>query len=437
LLEPARQVGLQIRELAMQRAVSMLGLLVLLGSAVAAYVVFQPASADSAAPAAAGHSGGAGQGGGTHAGSAGGGQAGGARAGGGNGRAAATVSVAAAQQQTLPIADAAVGFIAAPNTAVLRARADGIVVAQLVQEGQMVKAGDVLFKLDDTAAQAAIARDQAAIGRDQAVLESGQKDLTRDQALLRDQSGTQQAADQQTATVKGATAQLQIDQAQLRTDQLTLSYMSIVAPIDGRVGQINTSVGNIVRAADTSTGGLLTITQMSPLQVTFSIPERNLDEYRAALGKGGSVPVEITAPDDKAPRATAALAFIDSSIDASSGTITAKANVTSGEDKLWPGQYVNVVTQLGSYDNALTVPLIAVQQDATGSFVFAVDGSNKVRQVPVTVAATTDTEAILAKASLAAGDKVVVEGQLHLSNGTPVTPVDADAPAQPAAPTRS
>ena len=301
----------------------------------------------------------------------------------------------------------------------------------------MVKAGDVLFKLDDTAAQAAIARDQAAIGRDQAVLESGQKDLTRDQALLRDQSGTQQAADQQTATVKGATAQLQIDQAQLRTDQLTLSYMSIVAPIDGRVGQINTSVGNIVRAADTSTGGLLTITQMSPLQVTFSIPERNLDEYRAALGKGGSVPVEITAPDDQAPRATAALAFIDSSIDASSGTITAKANVTSGEDKLWPGQYVNVVTQLGSYDNALTVPLIAVQQDATGSFVFAVDGSNKVRQVPVTVAATTDTEAILAKASLAAGDKVVVEGQLHLSNGTPVTPVDADAPAQPSAPARS
>lgn len=426
----------------MQRAVSMLGLLVLLGSAVAAYVVFQPASADSAAPAAAGHSGAPGQGGGTHAGSAGGAQAGGggqagARAGGGNGRAAATVSVAAAQQQTLPIADAAVGFIAAPNTAVLRARADGIVVAQLVQEGQMVKAGDVLFKLDDTAAEAAIARDQAAIGRDQAVLESGQKDLTRDQALLRDQSGTQQAADQQTATVKGATAQLQIDQAQLRTDQLTLSYMSIVAPIDGRVGQINTSVGNIVRAADTSTGGLLTITQMSPLQVTFSIPERNLDEYRAALGKGGSVPVEITAPDDKAPRATAALAFIDSSIDASSGTITAKANVTSGENKLWPGQYVNVVTQLGSYDNALTVPLIAVQQDATGSFVFAVDGSNKVRQVPVTVAATTDTEAILGKASLAAGDKVVVEGQLHLSNGTPVTPVDAGAPAQPAAPARS
>jgi multidrug efflux system membrane fusion protein len=209
--------------------------------------------------------------------------------------------------------------------------------------------------------------------------------------------------------------------------------MTIVAPIDGRVGQINTSVGNIVRAADTSTGGLLTITQMSPLEVSFAIPERNLDEYRAALAKGSSVPVAITAPGDTAPRATAELAFIDSSIDPASGTITAKANVTSGEAKLWPGQYVNVVTQLGAYDNAMTVPLIAVQQDMTGSFVFAVDGGNKVRQVPVTVAATTDTEAILANGQLAAGDKVVVEGQLHLSSGAPVTPVAADAPAQPVA----
>jgi multidrug efflux system membrane fusion protein len=189
----------------MKRMIAMLGLLVLTGSALYAYLVFQPASADSAAPAAARQAGAAGQGGSPPAGGggsggarAGGGGANGARAGsGGNNRSAATVAVAAVQQQTVPISDAAVGFIAAPDTVVLRARADGIVMAQLVKEGQMVKAGDVLFKLDDTAAQAAIARDQAAIGRDQAQLDSGQKDLSRDQALVRDQSGTQQAADQQ------------------------------------------------------------------------------------------------------------------------------------------------------------------------------------------------------------------------------------------------
>lgn len=336
------------------------------------------------------------------------------------------VTVQTVQQQNVPITAASVGYVEARNVVVLRARTDGIVLQQNVSEGQQVKAGDVLFKLDDTAAQAVVAKDEAAVSKDQAVLDSAQKDLNRDTTLLKDQSGTQQATDQQTATVKSAQAALQMDNAQLKTDQLTLSYMTITAPIDGRVGQISTAVGNVVRAADTSAGGLLTITQMSALEVAYAVPERDLDKYRTASTSGSSASVKVSTPDDAAPRATASLSFIDSSVDQTSGTVTVKAQVTDGGDRLWPGQYVNVVTQLGAYQNATTVPLVAVQQGPSGTYVFAVEANNTVKEIPVTVKATTPALAVLdGTAGLNPGDKVVTEGQLRLADGSSVSTNDA------------
>ena len=347
----------------------------------------------------------------------GGGQ-GGRRAGGG---AATAVTVAAAQTQTVPITDNAVGYVEAPNTAVVRARVDGVVLQQSVTEGQMVKAGDVLFKLDDTAQQALVAKDQANVAKDQAAVDEDNKDLGRDQALAKTQDATQQTLDQQQVTVEAANATMQIDQAQLKTDQLTLSYMNITAPIAGRVGQINTSVGNVVRAADTSTGGLLTITQMDALRVSFAVPERNIDEYRKALATGQPVPVNVMADGDANPRATAKLNFLDSSVDQSSGTVVAKADIATGADQLWPGQYVSVTTQIGSYPNATTIPLVAVQQDDGGSYVFAVQSNSTVKKTPITVAASVGDVAVLSGNAINPNDKVVVEGQLRLADGSPVT----------------
>ena len=394
----------------MKRIAALLVLMAVGLAAVGIYVRQQPANAETSsatAPASQPKTGGGSRG------------AGAGRSGGG---APVTVTAEPVQQQDVPITAAAVGYIEAPNVVVLRTRTDGLVLQQNVTEGQQVKAGDVLFKLDDTAAQALVAKDQAAVSKDEAVLDAAQKDLSRDTTLLKEQSGTQQATDQQTATVKGAQATLQIDQAQLKADQLTLSYMTITAPIDGRVGQINTAVGNVVRAADTSAGGLLTITQMSPLEVSFTIPERDLDRYRTAIGGQKSVPVSVSTPDDTAPRATAALDFIDSSVDQTSGTVTVKAQVSGGGDKLWPGQYVNVVTQLGAYQNATTVPLIAVQQGPSGTYVFAVQANNTVKEVPVTLQASTPSLAVLSSGSgLNVGDKVVTEGQLRLADGSAVS----------------
>jgi multidrug efflux system membrane fusion protein len=350
------------------------------------------------------------------------------------GAGATSVVVAVAAQQSLPITSTELGYVVAPNVAVLRTRADGVVLQQDVVEGQMVKAGDVLFKLDDRAAQAVVAKDQATIAKDQANFDESQKDLARDNQLAKNDAGTQQAADTQAALVKADQAQLQADQATLQGDQLTVGYMTITAPIDGRVGQINTSVGNVVRAADTSAGGLLTITQMSKLRVSYSVAESDLDQYRQALAN--KLPVSILAQGDTAPRATGTLSFIDSSVDQASGTVATEADVTGGADKLWPGQYVTIITRLGEYSNATTIPLVAVEQSDSGSYVFAVGADKKVKRVPLAIQAALGDTAIVTGSPIKPGDHVVVEGQLRLADGSPVNETIAanTAPATPATP---
>ena len=341
----------------------------------------------------------------------------------------AGVVTAVALKQTLPITKTAVGYIEPANTVVVRARANGVVTAVGVEEGQTVKAGDLLFKLDDSAQQAIIAKDQATIAKDQAILDSAQATLAREQDLVKKQVDPQSALDTDTAAAKVAAASIAVDQAQLRADQVVESYMTILAPIDGRVGTVNTSVGNLVSASDNSAGGLVTITQMSPLRVAFSIPEGSLDGFRAALAGSSKLPVAVTAPGDTAPRAVGTLSFIDSTVDTSSGTVVIKATVDNGAGKLWPGQYVSALTQLGSYTDVTTVPLVAVQQSAAGPYVFRVGGDSKVSKLGVTLVTTLGDTAIVSGA-LQPGDHVVVEGQLRLADGATVREtVQGDAPA--------
>jgi multidrug efflux system membrane fusion protein len=339
--------------------------------------------------------------------------------GGARGGAAVNVVTAVAQQQTVPITKSAVGYMEPAATVVVRARADGVVVQQDVQEGQDVRKGDLLFKLDDGALQATIAKDQAQIAKDQANAAAAQAALDRDKNLFNKQVVPQSTLDTDTAAAKAAQATVQIDQAQLRADQVELSYMTIAAPIDGRVGTVNTSVGNVVHASDTSTTGLLTITQMSPLRVSFTVAEGDLDSFRNALAKQQKLPVQVMAPGDQAPRATGTLSFIDSSVDSSSGTVVIKADVDNSGNKLWPGQYVTAVTQLGAYTNATTVPLVAVQQSSNGAFVYLVGPNEKVKTQPVSLTAAVNETAVIAS-GVKPGDHVVTEGQMRLSDGTAV-----------------
>jgi multidrug efflux system membrane fusion protein len=355
-----------------------------------------------------------------------------ARAGGGP---AVGVVTVAARQQTLPISKSEVGYIEPVATVILRSQADGIIVQQNVIEGQMVKAGDVLFKLDDQAVQATIAKDQAQIAKDQANADVAKAGLVREQDLVKKGVDPQSLLDAAVAVSKSADATVVVDQAQLRADQVTLKHMTITAPTSGRVGTVNTSVGNLVHASDTSAGGLLTITAMDPVRVSFTVAESDLDSFRTALAGSRKLPVDVLAPGDTSPRATGTLSFIDSSVDTASGTVVIKADVGNAAGKHWPGQYVTAVTRLGAYDNATTVPLQAVQQSSNGPYVYAIGAGEKVKRQPVTMSATVDQTAIIS-AGVKPGDHVVIEGQLHLNDGATVKEtLQAATPATALTPT--
>ncbi|MGO4451997.1 efflux RND transporter periplasmic adaptor subunit [Phyllobacterium sp. TAF24] len=344
----------------------------------------------------------------------------------GKGRSAAVPSIVAATAKTedVPISKTVVGNIEPIDTVVIRPQADGVVMVTSVKDGQMVKAGDVLFQLDDRTIRATIDKDKAALAKDQANLDSANQDLIAAQALSNRKIDTQQQAYQALAAVNALKASIAMDQAQIEADQVQLSYMTIKAPIDGRVGVVNTSVGNLVRMADTGSG-LLTITRMAPLRVSFTVAESDLPTLRDAM-KERPLNVLIKVPGSKNVVASGPLNFVDSSVDTASGTIVLKADVANDNGALWPGQYVTATVEIGTHKDAVTVPLIAIQQGNDGTFAFVVGADKKVVKQAVTVVETVGDIAVTT-AGLKSGDHVVIDGQLHLQDGSSVIETVADS----------
>lgn len=371
------------------------------------------------------------------AGSSGASAAGSVAAGGGKGGRASggerpvTVITATASEGDFPIERTSVGFLSSPTVVNINARVTSAVTEVAVKDGQTVKAGDLLFKLDDRALQAALQKDQAALAKDQAAEVSALADFNRDKDLLAKGAGTQQAYDQQMAALKGFQASVAADQAAIAADEVQLSYATITAPVDGRLGAVNTTVGNIVSASSNQGSSaatpLVTITQMAPLQVTFDLPESDVPMLQKAVEAGKADAVSLTLPDGKDVVATGPLDFIDSSVDTTTGTIAARAAIANADGKLWPGQYVEVTVRFGTL-SAVGVPTVAVQQGQKGAYVFVVGADGKAAMRPVTVALTDGARTAIG-AGLAAGDRVVVEGQGRLKDGTPVREQKADGDA--------
>ena len=325
------------------------------------------------------------------------------------------VYTAVAEQKSVPITQNYVGQVEPIAQVAIRPRIDGMIVELPVVEGQMVKAGDLLFRLDDATIHATIAKDQAAIAKDQATLDQAKADLARAQTLLGHGDTTAQQVQQQQAAVEVAGGSVAADQAQLQSDQIQLGYTKITAPIAGRIGAINVSQGALIHASDATT--LLTITEMAPVRVSFDIPQRDLAAFRAALA--GKTPPQVTALDATTgkPIAIGALTFIDSTVDAASGTVTLKGQFDNADEALWPGAYVKVQAQLGSDENATTVPVSAVQLNGDESFVFLVQPNSTVTRRTVSVTRTVGNVAVIAS-GVEPGDHVVVEGQLRLIEGS-------------------
>ncbi|AMJ59473.1 efflux RND transporter periplasmic adaptor subunit [Bosea sp. PAMC 26642] len=351
-----------------------------------------------------------------------------ARGRGGDGAPVAVVT-ALAEQADMPVRKRAIGFVETPASVVVKSRLDSQILTQGVVDGQFVKAGDLLFTLDDRDIKAQIAKDEAAIARDEATHTRTLADLARYRQLLERNAGTQQAVDQATADERTAAATILSDKATLDADKLKLSYSRILAPIDGRVGAVQVTPGNLIGANSTGTG-LLTITQMKPLRVAFTLPERDLSVLQKALASGQAVPVTASVPDSGRQPAQGTLNFVDSSVDMTSGTITAKASFANDDLVLWPGQYVDVEIAAETLKGPTIVPTVAVQTGQKGPYVYVAKADRTVELRQVKVALGDGGRTALSE-GVAPGERVVIDGQMRLKTGTRISEYGKDTDAKP------
>lgn len=319
----------------------------------------------------------------------------------------------AVEARPMPLRIDAVGTVQATAVVAVRPRVEGTVDKVHFTEGQEVKEGDLLFSLDARAAEATRRQAEANLARDRAQLERARADLQRYSQLIRSGAVAQQRLDQAAADVGVLEASVKAGQAAIESARLSQDYAAIRAPVSGRTGVINAKQGSLAKPGDAQ--AMVTITPMRPITVAFSVAESRLPAIRAAMA-GGAVPALVTSPADPSLAAEGRLSFIDSAIDTTTGTIALKASFANDDLRLWPGQFVSVALTLGVEEAALVVPAEAVQTGQTGPFVFLVTAEATAELRAVSVERSQDGLAVIGK-GLAAGDKVVVEGQMRLAPG--------------------
>ncbi len=327
------------------------------------------------------------------------------------------VVVTTVAAKPMPIIVEAVGTVQSIASIQLKTRIDSQIIKILVEEGALVKEGDLLFELDARTLKAQLGQIDAQIRKDQAQLEQARRDTTRAGDLLVKGAGTAVQRDTNYTNEKAVAAQLEADEAMRQNILAQISYTEIRAPVSGRIGSIPYKVGTILRVSDnTTTAVLATINQVDPIFVSFAIPQVFLPDLRAAMAKGE---VRVNAVLDDGKRQAGVMAFIENNVDPNTGTVTGKAKIANANEGLWPGQFVKAEIMLGIEQTALAVPAAAVQLGPQGPYVFVIKDSNVAELRPIEVMRTQNLETVVGK-GLQAGEKVVVDGQLRLVNGAPV-----------------
>lgn len=325
------------------------------------------------------------------------------------------VDVAAAVRKPIPVRVEALGTVTPIASVAIKSRLETQIAAVHFADGSTVKEGDLLFTLDSRQIEAQIRQAEAVLARDQAQLDGAERDLRRYTDLVAKNATPQVNLDNAKTQVEALRAAIAADKAALDNLKVQLSYGAIRAPISGRISAANVKAGNFVRPADSA--ALATINQMAPIYVAFAMPQRVLPEVREAL-HAGRASVEAFPPGDREP-ALGKLAMLDNSVDAATGMVTGRALMDNRDEVLWPGALVNVRLTL-RVEDAVAVPFVAVQTGQRGTYVFVItNGAATVR--PVRVERTVGSEAVIGS-GLAAGDVVVVDGQMLLTEGTKVAP---------------
>ena len=327
--------------------------------------------------------------------------------------AAVPVQAQKAARQDVPVMLHNIGTVQAYDSVLVRARVDGTIDKLFFTDGQDVKAGQPLAQIDPRPYAAAYAQAVAKKSADEAALANAQQDLARYSSLAKSDFASHQQVDTQRALVRGLQATLQGDAAQIASAQLNLDYAHVTSPISGRIGIRMVDPGNLVQASQAT--GIVTVTQIHPIFVIFTLPQDDLPQIQAGMARG-KLPVTAFASDNQTVLDEGTLLTIDNQIDQATGTIKLKATFPNPDDKLWPGQFVNVRMQTNTLHQALVIPSAAVQNGPDGQFVYVVKPDSTVAQQPVQITMDTGTVAVVAK-GLTDGATVVTHGQQRLQAG--------------------
>src|SRR6202795_4370946 len=326
-----------------------------------------------------------------------------------------SVELAKAERKPVPVDVDSIGTVTPISSVALKSRVETTIVSVHFEDGAKVREGDLLFTLDARQIEAQIEQAEGMLAKDQAQLEGAQRDLRRFSDLIGKGATTQVNVDNAKTQADILIGTIKADQSALDNLKVQKSFTIIRAPFSGRISAANVKVGNFVRPADTAP--LAVINQMAPVYVTFAIPQRVLVDLRDAMASGGSkviatIPGHQRSEDGK-------VAMVENSVDSTTGMVTVRGIMNNDHESLWPGILVNAKLVIRT-EEAITVPTAAVQRSQNGNYVFVMrDGKAHVQ--PVNVSRTFQGNSVVAT-GLSGGEDVIVDGQLSLSEGTPVAP---------------
>jgi membrane fusion protein, multidrug efflux system len=344
------------------------------------------------------------------------------------------VTAAVATRTDVPVIINAIGNVQSIDMVAVQPRVTGTIRKIEFTPGQNVKEGQELFQIDPRPYQAALDQARAQLAHDEGVLAEAQVDLKRFQILQKQQSIAAQQAEDQGYVVQQDKGTVQLDQANVETAQLNLEYSHVTAPISGRAGTLLVDLGNVVGPANqasgsaTSTAGggtgtqatnsvLVTITQMQPIYVTFTVPAAELDEIKQNQTKA---PLEVHAYSQAGKLLEKGqLTVIDNQVNTQTGTVTLQATFANTDEALWPGEFVRVHLHVSMLKNVVTVPTQAIMAGPNGSYVYLIGPDQKAKRVGVQVTRRQNTIAVIGN-GLSGGEKIVTDGQYRLDEGTEV-----------------
>jgi len=334
------------------------------------------------------------------------------------------VTVAKAVHKSMPITIQGIGTVIAASTVSVRAQITGEMTSVSFKEGEDVEKGQVLATLDKRPFEAALQQAQAALDRDRAHAANARAQATRYQDLLQRGIATAEQVDTMRTQALALEATVAADRANLETANVQLTYATIRAPMSGRTGLLQVHPGNLVRGQDTQP--IVTINKITPVYVSFSVPEAQLPALKRFIAAQGTLPASAIAPTDDGRPSTGRINFIDNAVDPTTGTIKVKGTFPNQDRRLWPGQFVNVTVTLTSDPAAIVVPSAAVQTGQQGTYVFVVHADQTVELRPVTVARLAGNDTVV-QTGVASGDVVVTDGHLRLVPGSRISVKNSDA----------